>query len=1248
MSNGTKQDSCLDLYPFERNRYFYGKLMTVRDFEAEQRYFNDKRTLINRLLHGQGVVCGLQVSIDPKNAAGLQISAGVAIDFCGREIVVEQDVLTGDVNDFDTFPGDDFKGGVENPLYLCLKYDECVKEPLPAVTNASSCQEVCDYNRVQERFKLEITAQPPEELFILSLCQSETVLFSDQRVEIRRIVPRWMNPGEVLEVRLVVKVMEDLAGGVEITEDFPGAPDEQLTPVLGLTTENKMVFSSLSAGETAEQGYLVRAEEELGVRTIDATEIKVDGSGVDLSGFKTQSKVEIIEDSVVDKISETHFENRSCAANDAEECIYLAEFIVDMGDEDDLTISGIDEIPFHQYVYNNPLLYKLNTCEEYRLGKLPLLAIKDNGSEVMPAAKSLDFGGGLRAEEEPGEQGDALININAGPGMEIDEENDQLKATLGPGLVFDDPENADAAIEVNLEKGLTFVPDAPGNDAVQADLGRGVTFEGNQVAADPGDGLEFDGAGSDAKLKVLPGAHIKLEGGAVALDVHHTTHESGGEDEIDVTALSGELQDPQKVTVLDAGGEVGSSTRLKFTGNVMVTPQGDHILIDILGGGAAGGGLPAIFAALANMVAVNDDTARHDALVNFPVTGSNSLLAGTLGMGADIVRSAYAMFLELFDLGEAGDAPKLGDSKLVNLAAFIRTDGYTALEDYFEERGEMVSELFQDKFGEVLAYVIGEILLANNVTRADVEFLVNRLGEPISWNGIAGRKLFIENVFQPLCHTNAPELDHPAMAQLMQRILDSAAALWKKLAEDMLVSSPPNIQIPPGGEWLFDLGDKMGTSLERILRGDGLVRDLEEVPFRVEDVLVQPGSPGATWMRSDDKISRVRHLDVLEALDDNQLPAAKPAPLPDLNLLLPDPQVHLRDAVFNQDFLVLKIRRPLLRFSIWTIVGLPASFLETLQGDVNLLGLTLPPNAFTYNSFSEMFLVQGKVQDAPLILEVSGNLSRVLNVATGAEINLNLQSINVGNPTPDQMPRIFTMSSGEASSEQASHVFLTFSDANGQVLLVGRGMDEGGQVVPWWDGEFIEWLAHFQLHPFVNVVGAGNDQIVLNRVEMDEWAFLPYLTFVEALWGANEEFYKDVLRKIMPDGIPLLTRLNAGPQIPPGASAFTFEDGQISDMFSSSKGAFMSLSDYDKSRFNLYRSFQDVVPQKITAMLMAASRQFHDFHLSTAHQLEEHNGIFRFVAITKSSDEIFIGGEEFNFINRMEYQTHEFSEVPSE
>ena len=71
----------------ERNRYFSGKLMTVRDFEDEQTYFNDKRRLGNRMLHGAGVVAGLGVLLVDNQTFSLE--AGMALDYLGREIVVQ-------------------------------------------------------------------------------------------------------------------------------------------------------------------------------------------------------------------------------------------------------------------------------------------------------------------------------------------------------------------------------------------------------------------------------------------------------------------------------------------------------------------------------------------------------------------------------------------------------------------------------------------------------------------------------------------------------------------------------------------------------------------------------------------------------------------------------------------------------------------------------------------------------------------------------------------------------------------------------------------------------------------------------------------------------------------------------------------------------------------------------------------------------------------------------------------------------
>lgn len=77
----------------ERNRYFTGKYMAARDFADEQAYFVSRHRLHNRLLHGWGIVCGLEVERHPIDECATHfvvVNPGIAIDCCGRELVLEQ------------------------------------------------------------------------------------------------------------------------------------------------------------------------------------------------------------------------------------------------------------------------------------------------------------------------------------------------------------------------------------------------------------------------------------------------------------------------------------------------------------------------------------------------------------------------------------------------------------------------------------------------------------------------------------------------------------------------------------------------------------------------------------------------------------------------------------------------------------------------------------------------------------------------------------------------------------------------------------------------------------------------------------------------------------------------------------------------------------------------------------------------------------------------------------------------------
>src|SRR5690348_13003435 len=113
-----------------RNRFFYGKLMDVPHFYLEQSYLNSKRWLMNRLITGTGIVCGLGVS-PTSDGTGVIVSPGVAIDSWGREIIVVNPTA---VNPFAvTDSSGNPLGTASGPLTvsLCLLYHECAVEPTP-------------------------------------------------------------------------------------------------------------------------------------------------------------------------------------------------------------------------------------------------------------------------------------------------------------------------------------------------------------------------------------------------------------------------------------------------------------------------------------------------------------------------------------------------------------------------------------------------------------------------------------------------------------------------------------------------------------------------------------------------------------------------------------------------------------------------------------------------------------------------------------------------------------------------------------------------------------------------------------------------------------------------------------------------------------------------------------------------------------------------------------------------------------
>lgn len=153
----------LALRQFERNKYFYGKLMTVRDFELEQEYFNGKRYLLNRLTHGRGLLCGFSNIELLQNSDEVTVwfrDGGVALDSLGREIVVPVDmkkkVLTTDGVNIK-------KAAFKDSPNLYMRYSPAVSDLVRAASSPLSCEEVTYPNRILEDFEVFASSVSPEE-----------------------------------------------------------------------------------------------------------------------------------------------------------------------------------------------------------------------------------------------------------------------------------------------------------------------------------------------------------------------------------------------------------------------------------------------------------------------------------------------------------------------------------------------------------------------------------------------------------------------------------------------------------------------------------------------------------------------------------------------------------------------------------------------------------------------------------------------------------------------------------------------------------------------------------------------------------------------------------------------------------------------------------------------------------------------------------------------------------------------------
>lgn len=229
-------------FPLERNRYFYGKLLTVRDFEIEQRYNCTKRELLNRVLQGVGVVCGFGITASDDTT--LMIESGLALDYQGREIVLPETVF----RKLQMLEGHETLSGKQD-AYLCVAYDETAAEPVNAVgTEAGSSRQ---FNLTREGCRLFLTAQAPEYRGLLEATGHENVsiLYSSP------------------ELTLVMSVPASVCGGTEFTVQVLVVKNEK-TPPVNFSLEGESAFVESENGRVR-LSYRESREEKRQVYTVD-------------------------------------------------------------------------------------------------------------------------------------------------------------------------------------------------------------------------------------------------------------------------------------------------------------------------------------------------------------------------------------------------------------------------------------------------------------------------------------------------------------------------------------------------------------------------------------------------------------------------------------------------------------------------------------------------------------------------------------------------------------------------------------------------------------------------------------------------------------------------------------------------------------------------------------------------------------------------------------------------------------------
>lgn len=412
-------------YSFERNNYFYGKLLTSRDFEDEQNYMNNKRRLINRVLHGAGIVYGLDVvAVDESSVV---IQSGLALDSSGREIVVP----STQVVKLSTIRGySDLK---TSSVCLGIAYAEEKTEPVYAVMNKDADAQERQYNHLKEGYELflqdsrDCVREPKKEDEYIAW----KVLYQDDDLRITQYLPTFAVPGMLVKARTEIHKTSHMpfVCSFNCKVDTDGMiPGE---------TQIRADNVSQEYGETMVLEQTFRPEDYIfgnGDVSVRFSEITVQKSGVKEAAPDTSMTLNPVYGTALEYVHKTSYRGNLDVDLDRkyDEKLWIAGIQLIRSERHSI-IDRVEKAPFDQYVYSSEQLMILEKLEEFLIPQdgsagRPQVYVQGNSERSAAAAPE-------RRSNSSG-----VFEMSLGSGGEVGKVyfSDEIMHGLGNGPVYVD------------------------------------------------------------------------------------------------------------------------------------------------------------------------------------------------------------------------------------------------------------------------------------------------------------------------------------------------------------------------------------------------------------------------------------------------------------------------------------------------------------------------------------------------------------------------------------------------------------------------------------------------------------------------------------------------------------------------------------------------------------------------------------------------------------------------------------------